>query len=275
MEQSLIKTGRVFYAVALTVFGFHQFFYADFRTVIMPPWPAWRVDSPGILAYISGAAWIVAAFAIVFSKRGKDVALVLGGILLVVALFWHLPFILFIQPNEIRHFGIWAEASKCLALAGGAFVVAGSFLHKRADDQMSPVTNFLAKLIPFGPVFFSITLIEFGIDHFLYIDNIATLVPKWIPGKVFWTYIAGAALIGSGLAIIFRVKVRMVAMLLGIMILLWFIFLHIPRAIAFPQLANGNEIVSSADALAFSGTAFIIAAVRRGFSFRSSDLTAA
>jgi hypothetical protein len=43
------------------------------------------------------------------------------------------------------------------------------------------------------------------------------------------------------------------------MIFLWFIFLHIPRAIADPYAAQGNEVVSASDALAFTGTAFIIA----------------
>ncbi len=32
---------------------------------------------------------------------------------------------------------------------------------------------------------FSITMISFGIDHFLYTEGIATLVPAWIPNHIF------------------------------------------------------------------------------------------
>src|SRR5262249_43194653 len=117
------------------------------------------------------------------------------------------------------------------------------------------------KFIPLGPIFFSITMVAFGIDHFLYPDFVATLVPDWIPGHVFWTYFAGVALIGAGLAIIFRVKLALVSLLLGIMIFIWFIILHIPRGIADPHGDKGNEITSVFEALAFSGIAFIISAI--------------
>jgi hypothetical protein len=39
------------------------------------------------------------------------------------------------------------------------------------------------------------------------------------------------------------------------MIFLWLIVLHIPRAIAEPYVAKGNEITSVFEALAFSGIA--------------------
>jgi uncharacterized membrane protein YphA (DoxX/SURF4 family) len=258
--ETLAKIGRTFYGVAIMIIGSIQIFYADFRTVILPPWPGWRNTSPEIAAYITGAALILAGATIIFSKRGKDVALILGGILLTLVVFWHLPYILFIQPHQIENLGLWAEASKALALAGGAFVVAGTFKNENAINK-NFVIEVLEKLIPCGRIFFCIVMIEFGVDHILYIENIATLVPAWISGSVFWTYFAALALIGSGLAIILNVKVRLVAMLLGVMIFMWFILLHIPRAIEFPELNKGNEIASSADALAFSGIAFIIACV--------------
>jgi hypothetical protein len=43
------------------------------------------------------------------------------------------------------------------------------------------------------------------------------------------------------------------------MILLWFIILHIPRALANPLTNNGNEVTSAFSALAFCGIAFVIA----------------
>jgi hypothetical protein len=46
------------------------------------------------------------------------------------------------------------------------------------------------------------------------------------------------------------------------MIFLWFVLLHIPRAIADPFTNNGNEVASAFDALAFSGIAFLIALER-------------
>jgi hypothetical protein len=42
---------------------------------------------------------------------------------------------------------------------------------------------------------------------------------------------------------------------------LWFLCLHIPRAIAGPHTLNGNEWTSVCESLAFSGIAFIFAAL--------------
>ncbi len=252
-----IKIARAFYGIGMMAIGVFQFFYGDFRTVILPPWPEWRTGSPEILAYVSGVGFLTAGIAITLSIKGKEVALTLGGVFLAVLIFWHLPYILFIQPHQIRHLGIWAEASKALAMCGGAFVVAGSFIKEKTDS--SKLISIQEKLIPLGPIFFSITMIEFGIDHFLYADGISTLVPAWMPGPIFCTYLAGALLVGSGIAVIFKIKLKLVAMLQGIMIFIWLLILHIPRAIADPYSVNGNEVLSSFDALAFSGIAFIIA----------------
>ncbi|HEY5747404.1 MAG TPA: hypothetical protein VIU12_15100 [Chryseolinea sp.] len=253
--ETLIKTGRTCYGILMTTIGINQLIYGDFRPAILPPWPSWRT-SPEIEAYITGVIFIAAGLAIVFSKKAKLVGLVLGCLLLAVILFWHLPYILFIQPHLIRHLGVWGDVGKTLAFCGGAFVVAGSF----PQDQTTP--GFLAlpeKLIPFGRILFSTTMIMFGFDHFFYVDFISTMVPGWIPGHFFWTYVTGAALIGSGAAIVLKIKLKLVSLLLSLMIFLWFILLHIPGAIADPVVDHGNLVLSAADALGFSGTALMIA----------------
>jgi uncharacterized membrane protein YphA (DoxX/SURF4 family) len=79
------------------------------------------------------------------------------------------------------------------------------------------------------------------------------------------------ALIGSGIAIILKIKLRIIATLLGIMIFLWFIFLHIPRAIAQPFVDKGNEVTSAFSALAFCGIAFVIAGSKK-YQFLSSKI---
>jgi uncharacterized membrane protein YphA (DoxX/SURF4 family) len=85
------------------------------------------------------------------------------------------------------------------------------------------------------------------------------LIPAWIPGALFWTYFGAVALIGAGVCFLLNIKLRLIGILAGIMLLLWFIVLHIPRAIANPDMEKGNEITSVFQALAFSGISFLIA----------------
>ncbi len=248
-DESLIKAGRTFYGVCMAALGIQQLF------------------GLAVCAYLASATLIVAGVAIAVGKKARAVALVLGGILLVVFGFFHVPYMIFVNPYS-SHLGVWTDPLKALALAGGAFVVAGSFPDAKPNTgDGSLLLRLLATLIPVGGVFFSLTMIAFGIDHFLYTEIAAKLVPAWIPGHTFWTYFAGVALIGAGVGIITRIKLKVVGMLLGTMIFLWFVFLHVPRAIADPFIGKGNEVTSAFEALGFSGIAFVLACAFEALGF--------
>ncbi len=241
---------RLFYCVGMAGIGIQQFIYADSRPVILPFLPAWLHASP-VIGYLTGAALIIPSVLILFEKKDKTAALLLGGFLLIVFIALQCPYILFIQSNSPKHLGLWTDPLKELALSGGAFVMAG--LSK--DETGNQLYKFLEKLISYGRIFFSITMFLFGLDHFYYTDFVATLVPGWIPAHTFWTYFAGIALMSSAVAIILKIWIRPVALLLSLMLFIWFVILHIPRAIADPYSGNGNEITSVFQALAFSGIA--------------------
>jgi len=181
------------------------------------------------------------------------VSLVLGVFLFLLFLCFHVYDQVFLSPYSF-HFGLWTNPLKELALSGGAFVMAASF----PEEKSLPGNKLLLLL---GRILFSIMLIVFGIDHFLYTEFVAKLVPGWIPGSVFWTYFGAVALIGSGVCIMLNIKINLVGILLGTMLFLWFIMLHIPRAIAEPNIEKGNEITSVFQALAFSGIAFLLSAL--------------
>jgi len=149
---------------------------------------------------------------------------------------------------------------KELAFSGGSFVMAGSFVENDALDKSRNSFATLSKLfISLGRIFFSTTMILFGYSHFLYTEYVSMMVPKMFGIPVFWTYLGGVALIGSGICVIFKIFIKPVAFLLAIMLFLWFILLHIPHAIADPYSGNGNKIVSAFDALLFCGVSLVIA----------------
>jgi uncharacterized membrane protein len=48
---------------------------------------------------------------------------------------------------------------------------------------------------------FGIPLVIFGIQHLMYGRFVATLVPSWIPGRLFWAYFVGVAFIAAAVSI--------------------------------------------------------------------------
>ena len=248
------RLGRIFFGICLAGLGIQQFQYGEFRPVIVPDWPAWLHNS-SVAAYIFGAFLVVAGFIIALSSKARNTAVATGLVLFIFFLCFHVVNQLFIIPYQF-HLGLWTDPLKELALAGGCFVMAASFAPSSKDGL-----PYAGKLAPVGRIFFGLMLALFGIDHFLYPEFVAALVPSWIPGKLFWTYFGALALIGGGLAMILKFKLRQTALLLAIMLFIWFIILHIPRAIADPAGSKGNEITSVFEALGFSGISLVIAAM--------------
>jgi uncharacterized membrane protein len=255
-----ISAGRIFFGIALIAFGTQQVIVSNFITVILPYWPEWL---PGKLIgeYIISIALIISGIAVLLKKNARSLCLRLGGAFLLLFLIGHLPYQLAVNLHVM---GAWTNSLKTLTLSGGAFLLAASMTNENSDrGKNSPLSVWLEKLIPAAPVFISFFLIFCGIEHFVYPDFVATLVPTWIPPAMFWTYFAGVALIGAGAAIILKIKVKAVATLLGTMIFLWLLVLHIPRAIADPAGHDENELTSVFEALCFSGFAFVLAAITR------------
>jgi uncharacterized membrane protein len=254
-----IKIGRVFYAIALVVYGVQQFIFGDFRPVFFPPWQT-SLPILSVWAYLFGLTLLIAAVGIIVDKKAKDIFLVLGGVFLSMVFLLHLPYQFISQPHQLYHLGLWVYPLKELAIAGGAFVMAGTYpVNTLGPQEKSSVIRMLEKLVPYGSIFYSITIVSFGIAHCLYGENIQALVPAWVPDHLFWTYFSAVALIGSGVFIVLNIRRRLIAILQSIMIFSWFLILHLPLAFANPMGERGNELASAFDALLFSGVGLAIA----------------
>jgi uncharacterized membrane protein len=244
--QHLTSLGKLFYGLGIAGIGVLQFIYPGFRPVILTIAPA-TTQHLSVLVYATAAILVLAGLFIAFMEQVKAVALYFGLFLLLFVLAGHLPIRLTHNPGML---GAWTNALKLLGLAGGAFMIATTYPGKRTN-------GFLEKIALYGEYGFALMLLIFGIDHFVYAEFVQTLVPAWIPGPLFWTYLTGIALIAAGLAIFLHVKPKTVGLLLGIMLLIWLVTLHIPRTIVAPATDDGNELTSVFQCLAFGGMAFL------------------
>jgi uncharacterized membrane protein YphA (DoxX/SURF4 family) len=251
--RNLSKPGRIFYGIAIAGIGLQTIYYHDFPYILSLPEHFW-IPARVMLAYVFGTMFLLAGASVIFEKKTRQISLLFGAVLLLIFCFYYIPYE-FMTGTNYLHLGQWENAEKELAFAGGAFVIAGCFSEKHENS----LTRFLGKLIPFGAIIFAITIVNFGILHFLYAKEASGYIPSWIPNHMFWMYFCGAALLGSGIAIILKIKTGLSAALLGTMIFTWFIILHIPKVIAAPFADRAGEITSAFLALAYSGIAFVIA----------------
>jgi uncharacterized membrane protein len=113
------------------------------------------------------------------------------------------------------------------------------------------------KAHPLGRACLAVPIAVFGMEHLTSPQAIMRLIPAWMPGKVFWTYFIGVALIAAALSIIFRVKMRLSATLLGIMFFCFVVMMDLPGAFAAPQ--NRIAWALAARESAFSAGAILLA----------------
>ncbi|WPO77194.1 hypothetical protein [Flavobacterium sp. KACC 22761] len=261
--KELIKIGRIFYGIGVVALGIHQLVLKDFRSEILAPFPAWAHEYTffsilaGIILIVGGLI-ISGAVKIKFFDTRK-VCLYLGFGFLISVIASHLPYMIMLSTEKTPDFQVWINALEALTYSGGAFVMARSFPKNNTPEDKKNFTSFLEKLIPCGRVFYSILIIVFGLSHFAFAGFIATMVPKWLPWPMFWTYFFGVALVVSGISIIFKIVIKPIALLLALTLFLFFLFFHIPDAVANPSAGGGNEIVRALICLLFCGIALVIA----------------
>ncbi|HKC10867.1 MAG TPA: hypothetical protein VKI41_02290, partial [Vicinamibacteria bacterium] len=224
---NLGKPGRLAFAIAVAALGLQQLAYADFvpGPLIAPSWLPWRA----FWAYLSGLVLFAGGVGIVTAKHARRASSLLSLLLLATVLLFHLP-----GPVAIFRDGIArTRAFEALAMCGAAFFLAGT------------------PSLLLGRMLFALPMAVFGVQHFMYATFVATLIPNWIPGHLFWIYATGVAFIAASVSIVTGKKARLSASLLGLMLLLWFVLLHAPRVAA--TLHNGNEWNSALVALALGG----------------------
>jgi putative oxidoreductase len=88
----------------------------------------------------------------------------------------------------------------------------------------------------FGKYLFAIPWIIFGTQHFMYAGFVATLVPAYMPAKIFWVYLTGTAMIAAGISLIINIKAELAATLLAIMLGCFILLVHTHSLSTHPEV---------------------------------------
>jgi uncharacterized membrane protein len=120
-----------------------------------------------------------------------------------------------------------------------------------------PKARGLDKLILFGPMFYSAPLAAFGTEHFTVTEAVASIVPKWIPGPLFWTYFVGACFIAAALSMVTGIQARLSAALVGLTFFLFVVLMDAPAWARHPESRFAAALALRQ--LSFSGGALALA----------------
>jgi uncharacterized membrane protein len=115
---------------------------------------------------------------------------------------------------------VWGMISTGVtALIAGLVLVRGRF---RAASG-------IGRIIVLGPVFEAVALAVFAAEHFLAARDLAGIVPRWLPGPLFWTYFVGAAWLAAAISFITWLDVRRSAALVALLFVIIVATIDLPN----------------------------------------------
>lgn len=137
--------------------------------------------------------------------------------------------------------------------AGIAALVVGLFLVR---PRLS-ATSGASRVLVLGPVFEAVALAIFAAEHFLAARDLSGIVPRWMPGALFWTYFVGAALLAAAISFIAWRYVRWSASLLALLFLIIVATVDLPN---LPQQLHERLFWTlTVRETAFAGGAMVLA----------------
>ena len=139
-----------------------------------------------------------------------------------------------------------------------------AFWALRRDFALAPG---LDKIVLLGNLCFAVPLAVFGAEHLSAAKFIMNGVPSYTPGRLFWPYFLGFALIASSLSIATKIQVPWSGLLFGIMMFLFVAMLHFPAALAEPHNRFRWTVVIRE--MSFGGAGWVLAGTAMGRERRS------
>ena len=114
---NLPLAGKYMFAIPMAIFGIFHFMNAGAMAGMVPSF----LPGGAIWVYLTGAALLAAAIAIITGKKAKTATQLLGLMLLLFAILVHLMAVMNGSESSMPSF------LKDLALAGGAWYMSGHF----------------------------------------------------------------------------------------------------------------------------------------------------
>jgi hypothetical protein len=245
------SAGRILLGAATIAFGLQQWLTRGWIGGLRIQ-PAWE-PLHALTAFILGAMLIVGGACLLRENPWGRLAACSLGILFLVS-------DVLVRGSQyelaLHDVGVRTGVFEALALAAGYFLVAQTMPAYGARAQRW--RHSVWTTAEMSRILFAVCLWVFGADHIQVAPLVASLIPAWIPGHLFWTYATAAGLIATAFSTLVRRLATLSSCLLGWMFFLWVVLLHAPRVAA--HWSNTNEWNSALVAVAMAGCSWVLAA---------------
>jgi uncharacterized membrane protein len=223
-EEQRMRAGHVLFAATMIWLGTLGLGSGEF-TQVWQPVPQW-VPMRTPLAYLCAIISLASGIGLLLRKSAAVAARGIFAALMVWLLVLRLPNLFYQSPLVLV---AWTFGSTAVMVA------AAWVLYVRiAGERDAPRVGFVADArgVRTAQVLFGISLVPFGLAHFLYLDATTSLIPAWLPWHTALAYGTGAAFIATGLGAATGVLGRLSAVLATLQMGMFGLIVWVPRVLA-------------------------------------------
>jgi uncharacterized membrane protein len=255
-----ISMGQALFALTLLALGGLSLCSGDFAFV----WQPVPADIPGraVLAYLSGAVLCAASVGLLIQRTTALAAFVLYIYTLLWLLVLHVPHLIMAPLHEVN----WGACGEIATLVSASWILYASTTAPWHKFYFLSLTSENA--IRAARLLFALSVPLVGLEHLVYSDATAAMVPAWLPYRMGWAYFTGLAHMAAGLAIACSVLPRLAAALEAVMMGGFTVLVWIPMVVAAPmQRFDWTGLLMSA---VMTASAWIVMESYRGAAWLSS-----
>jgi uncharacterized membrane protein len=111
-----------------------------------------------------------------------------------------------------------------------------------------------------GKILFCVPFLAFGIFHLMNANQMAGMIPTYLPGGAIWVYVSGVALLLAAISILTGRNTKLATMLLGVMLILFVLMLHAPNLGNADAMMAQMAMSGMLKDLGLAGAAFMLSA---------------
>ncbi|WP_430390799.1 hypothetical protein [Dyella sp. 20L07] len=216
---------QLMFALTMMALGILGFIYGDVALV----WqhiPIEHLPWQRGIAYGFATIELVTGIGLLSPRTARLSSRVLFAFLLLWVALLKLPAVLLLPQLEFN----WLGLGEIMVIFTGAWMVLAS------TRRNTTHSGFLASArgVRLAHVLFALSLPMIGLSHFFYSEQTLALVPAWLPFRLGWAYLTGAASVLACLGVLFAIYPRLAATLEAGMLGIITLLVWVPAVVTAP-----------------------------------------
>ncbi len=204
-----------------------------------PIWPPVPRDLPAreLLAWLCSLICLACGAGLLFARTAGLAARMLLAWMVAWFAIFRLPAIFRAPASQDS----WSGLGEAAVYVAGAWVLYAWF----AGEGQRPGPAAGERGLRIARVLYGLALIPFGVAHFNFARETASLVPGWLPAHLAWAYGTGGAYLLAGVAVVANVLARPAAALSALQMGLFTLLVWVPAVVSGPNAFQWSEFVIS------------------------------